>query len=153
VSYTHYSFFNLLFMERKEFLSLLGLGSAAVFTAVCMVGCSKEAATQGGTAPTNVDFTLDLTLPANANLVAKGGYIYSNGIIVALTAAGNYIAVSQACTHEGVSVQYVSSQDLFYCPSHGAKFSDTGTVISGPTSSALKQYNTSLNGTSLRVYS
>jgi cytochrome b6-f complex iron-sulfur subunit len=140
-------------MERKEFLSLLGLGSASVLAAVCMGGCSKQSATGGSTAPTNVDFTIDLSLPANANLAGDGGYIYSNGIIVARTVGGAYVAVSQACTHEGVSVQYVSSQDLFYCPSHGAKFSDSGSVVSGPASSALKQYKTFLTGTSLRVYS
>jgi cytochrome b6-f complex iron-sulfur subunit len=140
-------------MERKEFLSLLGLGTATIFAGACLSSCSKQSATGGSAAPTNVDFTIDLSLPANANLAANGGYIYSNGLIVASTAAGAYVAVSQACTHEGVSVQYVCSQDLFYCPSHGARYSDNGAVISGPTSTALKQYNTSLSGTSLRVYS
>ena len=141
-------------MERKEFLSLLGLSTAGIFTATCLGSCSKQSASQGVTAaPTGVDFTIDLSRPANANLVTNGGYIYSNGIIVARTTSGTYVAVSQACTHEGVSVQYVSSQDLFYCPSHGAKFSGNGAVISGPTAAALTQYNTSLNGTSLRVYS
>jgi cytochrome b6-f complex iron-sulfur subunit len=141
-------------MERKEFLSLLGLSTAGIFAGACLGSCSKTSATQGVvTAPTVVDFTIDLSLPANNNLASDGGYIYSNGIIVARTTAGNYVAVSQACTHEGVSVQYVSSQDLFYCPSHGAKYSDNGAVISGPTSVALKQYNTSLSGNSLRIYS
>jgi cytochrome b6-f complex iron-sulfur subunit len=140
-------------MERKEFLSLLGLGTATIFTGACLGSCSKQSTGNVSSAPTNIDFTLDLSLPANAGLTTNGGYIYSNGLIVARTASGSYIAVSQACTHEGVTVQYVSGEDLFYCPSHGAKFSDSGAVISGPASTSLKQYNTALSGTSLRVYS
>jgi cytochrome b6-f complex iron-sulfur subunit len=138
-------------MERKEFLSLVGLGTASVFAAVCLGGCAKSSS--GGTAPTNVDFTLDLTLPANAALVTAGGYIYSGGIIIAKTTAGSYLAVSQSCTHEGVSVQYQAANQRFYCPGHGATYSVTGAVTGGPAPSALKEYNTALTGNMLRIYS
>jgi cytochrome b6-f complex iron-sulfur subunit len=138
-------------MERKEFLSLIGVGTASVFAAVCLGGCSKSSA--GGSAPSNVDFTLDLTLPANAALAVAGGYMYSGGIIIAKTTAGGYLAVSQSCTHEGVSVQYQAGNQRFYCPGHGATYSTTGAVTSGPAPTSLKQYNTSLTGNMLRVYS
>ena len=141
-------------MERKEFLSLMGLGSASIFAAVCLGGCSKSGTSSGNvTAPANVDFTLDLSLPANAALATAGGYLYSNGLVVAHTVSGGYIAVSQACTHEGVTVRYVSASHEFYCPSHGATFSETGAVTGGPTSGSLKQYQTALSGTMLRVFS
>lgn len=142
-------------MERKEFLSLLGLSTVTIFAGACLAGCGKQSLSQGVTTPppTGVDFTLDLSLPANATLNTDGGYVYSGGIIVARTTSGTYIAVSQACTHQGVTVQYVGSQKLFYCPSHGATFADNGAVISGPTSTALAQYKTSLSGSMLRVYS
>lgn len=140
-------------MERKEFLSLLSLGSASALAAVYLGSCSKSSTGSNVTAPANVDFTLDLSLPANSSLAASGSYLYSNGIIVAHTIAGNYIAVSQACTHEGVTVQYIGSSHQFYCPSHGATFSETGAVTGGPASSSLKQYQTSLSGTMLRIFS
>jgi cytochrome b6-f complex iron-sulfur subunit len=129
------------------------LGTASIFAATCLGGCSKAAAGYSPGTPTNVDINIDLTLPANAALNTAGGYIYTNGIIVAKTTAGAYIAVSQACTHQGVSVQYVGNNQLFYCPSHGASFSNTGAVLNGPTSVSLTQFKTSLNGTMLRVYS
>ena len=138
-------------MERKDFLSLIGIGSASMLAAVCLGSCSKSSA--GGNAPSNVDFNIDLSLPANAALVTAGGYIYSSGIIVAKTTAGSYIAVSQSCTHQGVSVQYQGDVQRFYCPGHGASFSNTGAVLGGPAGSALKQYNVALTGTILRVYS
>lgn len=140
-------------MERKEFLSLLGIGSMSVFSTACLGGCSKANAGYSVAVPTGVDFTIDLSLPTNAVLNNSGGYIYSGGIIVAKTTVGGYIAVSQACPHEGVTVQYQGANQRFFCPSHGATFSNIGAVIGGPTNASLKQYNTSLTGSILRVYS
>jgi cytochrome b6-f complex iron-sulfur subunit len=145
-------------MERKEFLSLIGLGSASALAAVCMGGCSKstESTTTPGqptqpTTPTNVNITLDLTQPANASLATPGGYIYTGGIIVAKTTGGSFIAVSQACTHQGTTIQYEGTNQRFYCPNHGATFSNTGAVTNGPATSSLKQYKTSLSGNMLTI--
>jgi cytochrome b6-f complex iron-sulfur subunit len=135
-------------MDRKEFLSQLGLGSAAVFLGACMAGCGKE-----GAAPARVDFTLDLSAPANAALNTPGGFVYNQGVIVARTQQNAYIAVSQACTHEGATVQFQGGGNRFFCPNHGATFSLTGTVTGGPASKPLTQYNTQLTGTTLRVFS
>lgn len=135
-------------MDRKEFLAHLGLGSAAVFMGACLAGCGKEGAT-----PARVDFTLDLSAPANAALNTPGGYVYNQGVIVARTQQNAYIAVSQACTHEGTSVQFQGANNRFYCPNHGATFSVTGTVTGGPANRPLTQYNTQLTGTTLRVFS
>lgn len=138
-------------MERKEFLSMMGLSAGAIFT-VCLGGCSKAASGYTANVPTNVNISLDLTLPANAPLNTNGGYIYTSGIIVAKTNAGNFIAVSQECTHQGVSVQFQAGTQQFYCPSHGAAFSISGAVVNGPATSPLKQYNTALTNNTLRIY-
>jgi cytochrome b6-f complex iron-sulfur subunit len=100
-----------------------------------------------------VDFTLDLTNSANSALNNNGGYLYHGGVIVARTIDGSYVAVSQTCTHAGGTVVYDSRINDFYCPVHGSVFSTNGSVVSGPAPSALVKYNTSLSGTSLRVYS
>jgi len=142
-------------MERKEFLSLIGLGSASALATVCLGSCSKSAVGDSNvpSAPTNVNINLDLTQPANLALATAGGYVYSGGIIIARTTAGNYIAVSQTCTHQGATVSYEGTNQRFYCASHGAVFSNTGAVTGGPAPAALQQYNTSLTGNILRVYS
>jgi cytochrome b6-f complex iron-sulfur subunit len=138
-------------MDRKEFLTILGIGAAAVACSACFGGCQPN---NGVTdAPTNVDFTLDLSDPANVSLRTNGGYIYKNGVIVARTVNGNYVAVSSSCTHAGTAVQYVSSTNRFYCPSHGSNFATDGSVVNGPASSVLSKYNTSLTGSMLRVFS
>jgi cytochrome b6-f complex iron-sulfur subunit len=133
-------------MNRKEFLSLIGIGTTGVFVAFCLGACKKEN-------NTNIDFTLDLSSSANSALTANGGYVISQGVIVAKTSAGEYIAVSAACTHQGTNVQFQSANNRFHCPAHGANFTITGTVQNGPANSPLTQYNTSLSSNMLRVYS
>ncbi len=137
-------------MNRKEFLSAFGLGAAALACSYCLDGCKVN--DTGVTAPTNVDFTLDLSSQANANLNSVGGYAYNSGVIVAHASSG-FVALSSACTHQGSTVYYDVASDSFLCPSHGSRFATNGSVLRGPASSPLAQYHTSLNGTSLRVYS
>ena len=140
-------------MDRKDFLTAIGMGAASVAVFNC-IGCSKGSTGSPSTAaPTNVDFTLDLSASTNAALKTNGGYIYSNGIIIAKTTSGTYIAVSQTCTHQTYNVIYRASNKQFYCPNHGAIFSETGVSSGIETSKALAQYKTQLTGNNLRIYS
>lgn len=142
-------------MDRKEFLAQLGMSAASFAVLGCLGGCTKstDAQSSGTTAPSGVDFTIDLSQAANAALNNNGGYLYKNGVIVARTMAGAYIAVQQICTHESNSVVYQGDRSRFYCDCHGASFSESGSVTGRPAPRALAQYNTSLNGSTLRVFS
>jgi len=137
-------------MDRKEFLSVVGLGAAAIVCSYCFGGCQKD---NPISAPTNVDFSLDLTNAAYATLRTNGGYIYNGGVIVAKTIHGTYVAVSQGCTHQGATVTYDASSDQFYCPSHGSLFATNGGVTRGPAANPLTVYKTTLTGNTLHVYS
>ena len=134
-------------MTRKDFLAQLGLTAGAGIVISCLQGCAKDAPP----APSNVNFNLDLTQGANAALNTNGGFVYSNGIIVARTLAGQLIAVSQACTHQGVSVVYDGQQGQFVCNAHGSVFSGTGAVVNGPANAALKQYHVAENGNIITI--
>lgn len=144
-------------MDRKEFLAQLGLTSAAIFAGACLGGCSKDDNGGGGSPPppppTGVDFTINLGESANAGLATAGGFIYKNNIIIARTLANTYIAVSQACTHQGTTVVYQGADNRFFCPNHNSTFSNTGAVTNGPAAAPLMKYNTTLSGTNLRVFS
>ncbi len=137
-------------MKRKEFLSTLGFTAAGVICAQCLSGCSMPTDFAG---PTNVDFTLDLTSATYHALTVPGGSIYKGGVVVAHTNGGAYVAVSQACTHAGVTIDFDAAGNRFHCSSHGSNFALDGSVINGPAGTPLSRYNTSLSGTSLRVYS
>lgn len=140
-------------MNRKEFFAKVGFGAATILVPSCIAGlatsCNKEEGSST-TAPTNVDFTLDVS---TGSLATNGGFLVSNGIVVARTTDGAFLAVSAACTHESTNVNYVKETNSFNCPNHGANFSNVGTHLNGPGSSNLKQYNTTLTGASLRIYS
>jgi len=135
-------------MDRKEFLALVGLTAGGLVLASQLGSCQKN-----DTTPLNVNFTLNLNDAANAALNTNGGYVINQGVIVARTTTRTYIAVAAACTHQGYTVAYQGSNNMFHCSAHGSNFSNTGSVINGPASSALQLFKTELKGTSLRVYS
>jgi cytochrome b6-f complex iron-sulfur subunit len=143
-------------MNRKAFFEKVGFGAVAVFIPACIAGvatsCSSDS--NGGNSvavpPANIDFSLDTS---TGSLAANGGYLVTNGIVVARTLAGGFLAVSASCPHEGTNVKYNSSGNDFYCPNHNAHFTNTGVVTQGPATSNLKEYKTTLTGTTLRVFS
>lgn len=138
-------------MDRKEFIINLGKSTAAVCMACYLASCGDD--DSNPSAPSNVDFTLDLTLSANQALNNVGGTLYKDGIIIARVSQTSFIALSQYCTHQGTTVQFEANNNRFHCPQHGSNYRTDGTVINGPAERALVKYNAELSGTSLRVYS
>lgn len=134
-------------MERRDFLSQLGIGAAFVLTASCMGSCKK---TDLGP----VSFTLNLEDAANAALKTNGGYIISNNCVVAKNTAGEYVAATVVCSHEGkTQVSYNKSGNNYVCSAHGATFDLTGKGTNSNGSKGLTIYKTSLSGSTLSVTS
>lgn len=148
-------------ISRAAFLKSLGLSSAALMSIYCLgtatTGCSSKkeepTPTPNPNAP-KVDFTLDLTTAANSALNTNGGFVYPTNapLIVARTRAGAFVALSKICTHQGTRVNFQPANDQFHCPNHDSTFGLDGAVKSDPATVALKRYNTTLTGTSLRVF-
>lgn len=143
-------------MQRKKFITALGLGLAGVCAGGCLSSCSKsggEPNPGGGnpSAPTGVNFTVDL-----ANEIKNPGEtVVKNGVIVVRLSGGSTIAafsaVQVACTHQGTSINFDSAQGNFVCPNHGSKFSTTGNVLNGPAATNLKQFSMAITGSILTV--
>ncbi len=134
-------------MDRKEFFKLVGVSVGAIVLQQCLSGCSTGGTDDpkpGNETPTK-DFTLNVNDPNYSALRTAGGFIRYKGIIIARTLQGAVIAVSQACTHEGTPVNYVSSNSTFVCPNHGSVFSDRGAVQTGPATKPLTSYKTSFD--------
>jgi cytochrome b6-f complex iron-sulfur subunit len=140
-------------MDRKKFLSVVGLTTGSLAILTCL-GCSKTSSNGPSTkGPTGIDFTLDLSAAANSQLLQKGGFIQTNGLLVAQTLAGAYLAVQLSCTHQSYPLIYDANSNNFYCNNHGSAFSSNGMVLNSPARDNLATYKTSLSGNSLRVYS
>lgn len=145
-------------MERKEFISKLGISLAAICAGCSIASCGSNpkaedpTPTPGGTGGNN-----NALVSANLDSELKnvGEFKISNGVILVRLATGNtanaFTAVQIACTHQGTSINYNSSQGKFICPNHGSQFSTTGAVLLGPATTALKSYNVSIAGSSLNV--
>jgi nitrite reductase/ring-hydroxylating ferredoxin subunit len=146
-------------MERKKFLRTLGAGAAFAITFPCLGSCSKDNEIEGDivTPPTNVDFTIDLTSSEAAKLANNGGFILKNLVVVVKNLEGEFVAATQICSHEQYDQVRFVNQDggIFYCDVHGSRFSQNGTPLNeipNSTPKALKIYNTTLEGTILRVF-
>jgi cytochrome b6-f complex iron-sulfur subunit len=139
-------------MDRKDFLATIGM-SAATLALLSCAGCKKDSSGSSVSGPTGVDFTLDLSLSANAALLSNGGYLAANNVLVARSTTGAYIAVQQSCTHENYPLIYQGSTGHFYCNNHGSAFSEGGAVLNSPANRNLTVYKTTLTGNSLRIYS
>ena len=139
-------------MDRQEFFKLVGVSVGAVILQHCLSGCSKNADTPQPAAP--ADLTVNLNATGFTALRNKGGVVYNNGIIIARTQQDAFLAVSQACTHQGTTVNFNSANDTFVCPNHGSIFSKLGAVQQGPASTPLKRYETSFDATTgnIRIF-
>ncbi|GAA4911767.1 ubiquinol-cytochrome c reductase iron-sulfur subunit [Mucilaginibacter defluvii] len=143
-------------MERKEFLSKLGIGFAAVCVGCGVAACGSSKSNDPTPDDDDNNNNGDLFTVNLANeLTAVGQSKVSNGVIVVRTAAGNsansFTAVQVACTHQGTAINYNNAQGRFICPNHGSQFSTSGAVLVGPATTALKEYNVAVNGSTLTV--
>jgi Rieske Fe-S protein len=146
-------------MERKQFLRSLGAGAAFALTFPCLQGCSTDDASGGNIveAPTNVDFTIDLTSSEANKLTANGGFILKNLVVVVNNLEGQFVAASQICSHQSYDqVRFVAQNGgIFYCDVHGSRFEQNGTPLNqvdGNAPRPLKVYNTELTGDMLRIF-
>lgn len=154
-------------MDRKEFITKLGAGAALAIVATCACGCVKmddPAAPIDATRlnlikidENNVDFTIDLTKPANDSLRNIGGYvIVDNKCVIAKNSNGDYIAATRTCSDQYLKgIVWSKNLDQWHCVEHNATFNETGTgttVFNNLGNKGIRIYNTQLNGNSLRVF-
>jgi cytochrome b6-f complex iron-sulfur subunit len=66
---------------------------------------------------------------------------WKEGFVLIHSPAG-FMALSQQCTHNRCNVHYLPEQHLLHCPCHGAQFSLSGSVLSGPATRALDRFST-----------
>jgi cytochrome b6-f complex iron-sulfur subunit len=139
-------------IKRHEFLKSLGLKGASLLAVYCGVSTLSSCQNDSVSPATNVDFTLDLSSAAYSKLTTAGNYVIYNGVVVARISATAFAAVTQVCSHEAKAA-VIYSGNVFYCPEHGATFSTSGAGMNSFGSKGLKTYQTTLNGTTLRVFS
>lgn len=142
-------------MERKEFLSKLGIGLAAVCVGCGVVACGSDPEDEAKPDPDTGGGDNVLTANLDTELKNVGDSKMANGVILVRLAQPNepssFTAVQLACTHQGISVAYNNAQGKFICPAHASEFNTKGEVLRGPAATALKQYTVKVTGSNLAV--
>lgn len=134
-----------------------------LFIAVMFSGCKKDSTPPANGVPNvAVNFSVDVDNPQYSALLHVGGYVYVtggyDGIILFCNGQGSYLAFDRGCpydceTNNKAIVNIQASGITAICPVCGTTYSlYSGTVTSkGPGTVALKQYETSFDGTNLMV--
>ncbi|PSB24157.1 ubiquinol-cytochrome c reductase iron-sulfur subunit [Stenomitos frigidus] len=148
-------------MDRRSFLSWVGVGWIASCLPVAIVACSSD---QSSSIPTqespsssssgaagNVQVGLVSDLDKSGQLL--NGKTPIGQVLVARDPADPkaLIAVNPKCTHAGCTVAWNSEQKAFVCPCHAAKFGSDGNVQSGPAARPLPTYQASIQGDSVVI--
>ena len=122
-------------------------------------GCRKSE--PGGVPPVAVDISININNPAYNALAVPSGWLYlsggSQGLIVYRNGPSEFTALDRHCPYQTgdlcrvyVDSSEVIARDSLCC--HSAFLITGGEVIEGPAALNLQQYNTSFNGTTLRIY-
>jgi Icc protein len=70
-----------------------------------------------------------------------------------LKLAGQYVGLSDICTHMGCEVSWVGKDSRFECPCHGSQYDISGKNVAGPAPRPLARYKTQVvNGRLLISY-
>ena len=143
-------------VSRRTMILVGGTG-----TALALAGCSTVPASTGDQSPRESTATGGEGAPSSSSAtdspveVAKladvpvGGSISASlggqPILLAQPTAGNVVAFSAICTHQGCVV--LPAQGEFDCPCHGSRYDDTtGEVLGGPAPSPLPKVNLTVSG-------
>jgi len=73
-------------------------------------------------------------------------YQFNEDKVIVVNSGGTLTAVSAVCTHLGCLVNWVESDNEYFCPCHSAKYTRSGEIISGPQPLPLKQYSARIEG-------
>ncbi|MCE4217033.1 Rieske 2Fe-2S domain-containing protein [Aquirufa antheringensis] len=138
-------------IKRHAFLKSLGLKGASLLAVYCGVSTLSSCKNESVAPASSVDFSLDLTNATYSKLNTVGNYVIANGIVIARVSSTGFAAVTQVCSHEN-KANVIYSGGGFYCTQHGATFSTTGAGTNANGSKGIKAYQTSLSGTSLRIF-
>jgi len=152
-------------MDRRTFLTWVGVGGIASSLPVAIAACSDKTAT-----PVNQTASSPAT---NSGAVARADGFQPVGTVIALDQKGQVVdqkfvsgpllvvrnpdspdtlaAVNATCTHKACLVDWQADQKVFVCLCHDSKFAMDGKVLQGPATEPLKTYEVKLEGDSVLV--
>lgn len=133
-------------MDRRNFLTWVGVGMLASNLPVLIAACSPSAqtTTEAETENTNTEVSSTqgfITLGSIAKLT-EDGYLLDekNNVIVVKKPDNTLSALNSKCTHQGCTVDWDKTAKNIGCACHGSVFAVDGKVVKGPANQPLAMY-------------
>lgn len=123
---------NVLKWLMRGFLSLWGVGAAAVGISFMKVPDSEERPSEG-----RVNCGTFSTLEVGEARFIRHG---SDPIMVIRASEGEVAAYAAICTHLRCVLEWDASSSSFLCPCHAGSFDRNGNVMTGPPKRPLQRY-------------
>lgn len=159
-------------MNRRNFLSWVGVGALATSLPVALAACNSEAdnvtteeSSGGNAAPEPEPMTTasaeaaDTSSPEDG-FVAVGavstldeqGFLASEelpgGPVIVVrdpNTPETLIALDSRCPHRGCAVEWEPADSQLVCPCHQSVFEPDGSLVSGPATTSLEAYEVDVN--------
>ena len=145
-------------LDRRTVLRGAAVAGASVVAGPALAACgSDEPAATDPTASTSPPSDAGGTgggdpevLVATADVPEGGGVILDDPeVVVTQPTAGEFVAFSSICTHEGCPVSDVANGTI-NCACHGSQFSvEDGSVVAGPAPAPLPPVEVTVDGTTV----
>ena len=151
-------------MDRRSFLSWVGVGFLASSLPVAIAACTSESASESeepaasepvAAAPPREDGFVEVgsleDLKTNTFLKDKE---FSGGPLLVIQDPQDgaaLIALNSTCPHQKCKVDWKQEDGLFACPCHGSKFNPDGTVANGPADAPLGKFEVKTEGDKVLV--
>ncbi len=143
-------------MRKIKRLNIFLLSAAMLFI---FVSCKKDV--KNPIPDVYVNFYLNISSTLYIELASVGGWVNLTGgykgIVVYRSSADEFMAFERACPYDwDVDSAYVSVEPsglVLKCKSCGSEFLIIdGSIVNGPATVSLKQYNTEYDGQNVHVY-
>lgn len=123
-----------------------------------MMAACRDGGEEGNVPPGTATMcgpNLCLSLAENPDLATIGGILLftqapGKKIFVSRVSETDFRALSGICTHQACTVEWDGSTK-YECPCHGSQFAADGTVMRGPAGTALRTFQTMLQGDQLTI--
>lgn len=140
-------------MDRREFLSWVGVGALASYLPVAIAACSPQTEEEQKveTKTETKTETKSKTTTGASKLLAvgtieeldKGGQILNREekiIVVRNPENAKIIALNATCPHLNCLVEWEAKDKNIKCPCHGSRFAPDGELLKGPAGKDLPNY-------------
>ncbi|MBD2577744.1 ubiquinol-cytochrome c reductase iron-sulfur subunit [Oscillatoria sp. FACHB-1406] len=142
-------------MDRRQFLSWVGVGALANSLPVVLVACNPttkeepKAESPASPSPSTTASTAGgFAAIATTAALDKDGYVLDKSkaeqpiLVLRDRDTKTITAVDAKCTHKGCIVNANMSKKVLVCPCHNSEFAFDGKVLKGPADSPLPTFET-----------